>query len=572
MQIRTILFTLCLLAPNLLAAQSNRFFVFIDDYLVGNYSTSEENGAQIDTFFSLRFSLVQFGDSVSFSSETRYTEDTLGKLASVSYRSVFQGDSIDWIASFSDDSVTIMSLTDTAYRRVPPIIFGPSKIRNLCKTNLDSIGRSVCYLTYIPELKKVMEVERTVMSASIERAQKLWVVEEKISGLFATTSKFNSDFDLVEKTDNSPFGRIKIIQSQKSNRPLSMLARDFYASFPILSNIRFPDPLNIAKTKLRITIDGNTERLVTLSAESKNITLSEKETFKYLESNRWIHWDSLIQEMADSITLLSQTDLELFGALSQYITDKRKKPLSAIRHPAIEFAAVARACNIPTKIAFGYVYQNGFWLPRFINEVWIEDQWRLYDPGQNVPINPAIFIKPIAQKTDQSFDEYLLQINQVLGKISIRCQEYQYKNRNYSIDQSDLNQARFDGKKYHNKGLGLKFELLEAFSLSQLPTMSNSTFATFTHPSGTKIVFEQVVIGRITQLRQSINRTIFDRTEIPEGNIRESPKTGFFLGESASNGAIAIPQGSSFVLITITADEPRKLINYLLKKNLKIDY
>ena len=59
---------------------------------------------------------------------------------------------------------------------------------------------------------------------------------------------------------------------------------------------------------------------------------------------------------------------------------------------AILFAALARAAGIPTKVAEGYRYQDGYWAGHMWNEVWV-GEWIAVDPSHRQTAPDALVVK-----------------------------------------------------------------------------------------------------------------------------------------------------------------------------------
>jgi len=217
--------------------------------------------------------------------------------------------------------------------------------------------------------------------------------------------------------------------------PLRSVRSRIALSIPDLAAVQLED--NRQKIIEQQIGDGTVKVLLEISKDSRSrrgeyqlpITLPELEP--YLGSDRYID-PTLpeIQALAAEI-LQGETDAWVSTArLVQWVFNCMKPALTAVprttaqilanptgscKEHAILFAALARAAGIPTRLAMGLRYSEGFLMGHMWNEVWL-GEWIAVDPSHGQLAPDALMIKLI---DSDAVSGMTLQMGSILSDIEL---------------------------------------------------------------------------------------------------------------------------------------------------------
>ncbi|WP_420581784.1 transglutaminase domain-containing protein [Reichenbachiella sp.] len=570
-------FTLFLLAiSQITCAQEFSYQVDVNNHRAGSYRVSTEVDQNIHTFTSLDFNLLTLYDSLNFHSTAHFIESDSGHLESVFCTTILK-DTLSFKVKFDSDTIHFTNLSDSSifYTVNNSMIFGPDKIRKLSKIRLDTIGSSLCYQTFSTELNQVIEVTRELIDFSIEKANKLRIVKETV-GSKSTLRKFDSEFNLVETKSQSALGEIRLIRTNKVG-PSQFLESDLFKKNHLLSNIRFPDPININSTKIKV------EGLDSLSSlpfkqHNQNITFQDSNAFVLILDN--------IRESSHQSEIKSHSKAQLFfsTARANEILDSLEintltlnekinqiKEFSKLHyHPNLVLFELLSSTDIPVRIVYGYYYDRWFWMPNTWVEVAINDYWELQDLTCSYSPNAALRIALFKSQPGSPLSHSYLDQSPTIENLHV--QSFSLKDKKYSVS-SQVFPYYFENPVYENEGLGIRMNIPDGFYISNDGTASPADlFLSLENDYNEKIDLYQVLISDEAVMSEIAKEKIFQFVKDKTININKDKKLPLWYGFKGKRGAIVIPQGESYIFITIEHEDPEFMIFILTRKNLMLKF
>ncbi|WP_456461093.1 hypothetical protein [Reichenbachiella sp.] len=555
---KSFFFFLILSISHLTFAQSLLYQVEINDQRVGSLKQSVEIDQNTHTFSSLDFQILSLNDALQYFSEVHFVESDSGYLKSIEWTQIFQ-DTINFKLAFSKDT----------------LVFGPEKIRKLSIKRLDTIRASICYPTYSPELNQTIEVSRELIGFSIEKAQKFRVVKETI-GAKSTINKFDNQFYLVESQSPSPFGEIRLIRTNKTAPP-QFFEPNYFEQGNILSNIRFPDPNGINTIKLKIEgVDSlsfatfkHYNQKITLQDSSSLILIVEQKKEPYLDSKTTKRSDSkLLWSGAKARVILDSLGIDTLQINKKV---KRIKAFSKTQnHPNLALLELSSVAGIPARMVCGYVYNQWFWSERHWVEIATDGYWEIIDlTTENLP-DPALRIAIHKSKPGGPFNDFVLKHEQKIT--SLQVQSFTLRGKKHAVS-SQVLPYYFENPVYENEGLGIRMNIPDGFAIKNDGTQSPSDlFLALENDYKEKINCFQLSTSGQPLTPDLAKEKIQEFVGAKDINISQAKKLKYWYGNKGKRGAIVIPQGGSYILITIEHEDPEFMILVLTRKNLMLKY
>ncbi|MEP3389597.1 MAG: hypothetical protein ABJO02_15510 [Reichenbachiella sp.] len=555
---KSFFFFFILSISHLTFAQNLLYQVEINDHRAGSLRQSVEADQNTHTFSSLDFQILSLNDTLQYFSEVHFVESDSGYLKSVEWTQVFK-DTLNFTLTFSKDTLA----------------YGPEKIRKLSIKRLDTIGASICYPTYSPELNQTIEVSRELVRFSIEKAQKLRVVKETI-GTKSTINKFDNQFYLVESKSPSPFGEIRLIRTNKTAPP-QFFEHNYFKQGMILSNIRFPDPNSINTIKLKIEgVDSlssatfkHYNQKITLRDSNSLILIVEQKKEPYLDSNTTNRpLSQLLWSGAKARVILDSLGID---TLQIHNKIERIKSFSKIQsHPNLALLELSSEANIPARMVCGYVYNQWFWSERHWAEMATDGYWEIADLSTGAPPNPVLRIAIHKSKPGGPFNDFVLK--RIPKITSLQVQSFTLRGKKHAVS-SQVLPYYFENPVYENEGLGIRMNIPDGFAITNDGTLSPSDlFLSLENDYKEKINCFQLSTSGQPLTPDLVKEKIQEFVGAKDINISQGKKFKFWYGHKGKRGAIVIPQGGSYILITIEHEDPEFMILVLSRKNLTLKY
>lgn len=539
-------------------AQDLLYQVEINDHRTGSFAQHVETDQNTHTFSSLDFQILTLHDTLQYFSKAHFIESDSGYLTSVEWTQVFK-DTLNFTLTFSKDTLA----------------YGPEKIRKLSMERLDTAGTIIYYPTYSLELNQTIEVSRELIGFSIEKAQKLRVVKETI-GAKSTIKKFDNKFYLVESKSSSPFGEIRLIRTNKT-RPPQFFEPNYFEQETILSNIRFPDPNSINAIRLKIEcVDSlssatfkHYNQKITLQDSNSLILIVEQKKEPYLNSNTTIPSSTML--LWSSVKAKVILDSLGIDSLQSNKKIERIKAFSKLQsHPDLALIELSLAANIPARMVFGYVYNQWFWSERHWVEIATDGYWEIIDLATEILPNSALRIAIHKSKPGGPFNDSVLK--RIPKITSLQVQSFTLRGKKHAVS-SQVLPYYFENPVYENEGLGIRMNIPDGFAITNDGTLSPSDlFLSLENDYKEKInCFQLSTSGQplTPDLVKEKNQEFVGDKDI---NISQGKKFKFWYGHKGKRGAIVIPQGGSYILITIEHEDPEFIILVLTRKNLTLKY
>ena len=547
------LFFLLAYSPLILA---QHYQVEVNNHRAGSFKNSVEIDRDIHNFSTLDFQILTLTDTLQFFSNSHFVESDSGFLKFVEWTQIFQ-DTVNNEKNFNGT-----------------LVFGPDKIRILSKAKLDTIGASICFPAFSTELNQIIEVEREMLGYSIEKAEKLNIVKETI-GAKSTIHKFDRDFRLVETSSPSPFGEIKLTRVNQIH-PSQFFDSEYFQKNGFLSNIRFPDPNQISSVKLRLegldslvasSLIQHNQRVT--SQDSSSLTMivtNEKESFIPLDSTESpipeILWSKeKTMSLLDSLSLDTLTAYEKLETLKSFAL---KQP-----YPTLCFYQLILGLKIPARLVYGYTYNQWFWTAGTWTEIAIDGKWMTFDLWSDISskaLKTATYKSKIGESPSHSYLSASGQLSNIIAE------SFTLNGKKQAVSSQAL-PYYFENPVYENEGLGIRFQMLDGFQIKNDGTESpSSEFLSLENSYQEKISFYQILTINKKQTEELCKKEITNYIGDPGLELQKDKKLDFWYAFKGQKGAIAIPQGQSFIFITIDHEDPEFTILVLTRKNLHLKY
>lgn len=547
------LFFLLAYSPLILA---QHYQVEVNNHRAGSFKNSVEIDRDIHNFSTLDFQILTLTDTLQFFSNSHFVESDSGFLKFVEWTQIFQ-DTVNNERYFKDTPV-----------------FGPEKTRVLCIAKLDTIGATICFPAFSTELNQIIEVKRELLGYSIEKAEKLHIVKETI-GAKSTIHKFDRDFRLVETSSPSPFGEIKLTRVNQIH-PSQFFDSEYFQKNGFLSNIRFPDPNQISSVKLRLegldslaasSLIQHNQKITSQHSSSLTMIVSnEKESFIPLDSTKFpipeILWSKeKTMSLLDSLSLDSLTLSEKFETLKSLALQQP--------YPMLSFYQLILGLKIPARLVYGYTYNQWFWTTGTWTEIAIDGKWETHDLLSEIT-STALKVATYRSKIGESPSHSYLSASGQLSNII--AESFTLNGKKQAVSSQAL-PYYFENPVYENEGLGIRFQMLDGFQIKNDGTESpSSEFLSLENSYQEKISFYQILTINKKQTEERCKKEITNYIGDPGLELQKDKKLDFWYGFKGQKGAIAIPQGQSFIFITIDHEDPEFTILVLTRKNLHLKY
>ena len=555
-------------------SQHAQYQIEVNKHRTGSFFVSTEYDQYIHTFTTLKFERLALSDTLKSQTKVHFIESYEGELESISWTNVLS-DTSNFEATFKKDSILLLNLSDSSWRIVSDTnrIIGPNKIRMKSQAQLDTIGSNFCFYTYSTELKQVVEVKRELIGNIIREAKKLKVILETI-GDQSFQHLFNDEFYLEESTYSSGKNEIKISRTKQVS-PAQFFDSDINSKSHLLSNIRFPDPINI--TSIHVRVKG---------LDSANIKKALHENQTLIDSDSVVARFS-IQSTSEVTNLSNLNDMEVpeivwnaknatrivkslnLDSLSS--TEKIGKIKSYLKsegiHSNFALYQLALQAKIPARLVYGYTYKQWFWSPGIWVELAINGYWITQDLQTKLPSNNAL--KIALQKSFSGEEMYSMFMKQPPVLSAIHVESFELNRKNQSISNQIL-PYYFEAPSYENEGLGIRFNVPDGFNIINDGTMYRSPlFLELENKFQEKIRFYQFI--KSSEFRKSEKGKILQFLNDNTIEIQKDKKLNSLHGIKGNLAALSIPQGKSFLFITINHEDP-EFILHLLQNNLTLKY
>ena len=482
-------FTLLLLLLSLPASAAERWYVFSMGGTPVGYMVEETDGAKTRNEVFSR--LTRLGKSIELRFETISVESADGELQSLSYVAVLSKQPSRVEARVDGDRIVIKSgAQERTIERGGARLLGPRAIVRLSAEKLRKAGDAIEYAIFSPELQRVARVKRTVTGndAACEGTRAIRV-DETVEGVTATRT-FWMDADGTQIGDEAP-GPFGAIRTCRSTREIALAANgtlpaDLYERTVARSNIRFADPFAIDRVVLRVTRRDATQALPALVTHNQK-ALQRSDDSTTIEVRRGggqailpvpdelLKPNAIVESAHPDIVktakeLTRATPHETAQALTRWVAENVSMDAGIVFAPASELirdrrgtcvgyatllASLARAANIPSRVAMGYVYYGGIWGGHAWTEVILDDRW--------VPLDAAVYAPGTASAARlaagaSSFADGGGDLNALLGalfgRVDVRVLEYDERGRTTKVA-ADAQPFAVADSAYVNPGLGM---------------------------------------------------------------------------------------------------------------------
>lgn len=562
----------CALAISLLIfvydsfAQVTQFGVQVDGNRVGSFGLNTEyNGEQTTTFSNLGIQLLTLEDTIDFQQKVIYQESCRHGLQSINSTVVFE-DTLYHHYVLQYDSIPRSIGKDTIYIADTSFIYGPEAIRLLSLRTLDSIGASVCYKTFVPELGQVAQIKRTIIGQRIDRAEKVWMIKESINDQPISIGKYNGTFHLLELSANSNFGKIEIRPYRRIDSIDQFIPIEFFNK-SLESNSYLPDPLNINALELSLIASDTT---IDYTLTDNSFTPTPKDSIlriDYLEQIKWIGFQDSdsVKQLLRSIRFQRDAYISKMNKLHKLASEAS----SNHKFNNLKLLQYCRSVGIPSRLVSGYRYEYGYWESAIWVEAGIDEEWVPFDASGNISINRALRIPVSYSMVKNSLFKFSVDPFRITDSTKIVVKEYLLGGRSTKLKKPNYPSYQFKNDRYINHALKFSFEIPEGFSRndSSISTESNEVIS-FKNESGEIISIEQYVSKNA---HKTLVKQITAYTGISESSNYLKSKFDKAVYEQKENRfAAGYLMGDSFLLIKIESKNVSKLRTFLFKKNFKI--
>ncbi|MFY0625934.1 MAG: transglutaminase domain-containing protein [Reichenbachiella sp.] len=565
MRIRFHFIFVILLTAQTVFAQVNAFGVKMNGNRVGKYTLFTEKSIEsYQTFSSLEVELKSLHDTIYFLQKLIYNEDSSGLLKSISSEMVLK-DSMNYFAYFNPDTTLKSNSPDTIIYRDSSILLGPEGIRLLCEKALDSIGATVCFRTYVPELREIKEINRAIVSRETENAKTYWIINESIEGQLLSTGWYDKNFRLYRLSSNSLEGKITL----DPFKSVDSLKQFYYAPAtidPIKSNVYFPDPNNVNAVELFISTSDTT----------LNFTLADNSFNPVKEGN------NIENDTISNFSWIGYTNNDSINSILKSISMQRDAPYSKLEklhrlskslstnshYNNLKFMQFIEQIGMPSRLVKGFYYDRGFWHYGNWVEGGVDGEWIPFDVSSSFSINRSFRLMLSTGNMKNGTINFSPLPFSSKDNISIIVTEFLQYDKSIKLKKHNHESVEIKHNHYINHVIGLDFEIPRNYSME--PSKNG------------EILFlknqwnETVVVDQILTDQKSVNEkidshlsnfTLKNKDDIKTGN---KIKYRYLIGSERS--AFGIKQGDSYLIFKITSEDPKDLIDFLLQKNLSINF
>ncbi len=537
--------------------QNRTYGVYLNDTKVGSYSEYEEYGTYVTTFTKLKVEFAQGLDTVRFSQESIWTQDTLGNLLAVRTEKI-TADTLEEYKQFPIDTTSIDSLRK--------VVLGPYGIRLMAKENLKKEGDIWHFHTYLPDLGFVSKNTWTYSGHSIEKGEKLRIIKEEVLNRTKCESKRNKKFNLIESTASFPLGDLKIKSQPAVNTEIPYLAKLGYKSF-LPSNTYLPDPQNLNAISLEISVGDSTRELHLTDNSFEPIPNDTTLIKEYLEFNQWVQpLDSALVSIAFPIAINRMAPVGKMHRLTQIIDSMSIRPMEK----NLTLLRIARYLDLPSCLSFGLVYHQGGWMPHTCVKVGIDEEWIAFDPVWNEPVSTALRIPFGFSSLSNGYIDFLPPSQEYFDSLEINTTQLLLNKRPIKPKGKTGSFVEIKHDRYINHALGVSFDIPDGFAMDTLNrTKPSPVFVSLSSDTDDNIELVQVTdIDR--EKKETLKKYMSLWTQSTDEVKQETPNLYTSYGtDRAILGAI---MGNSFIVIKITSTQSEELTRFFLKKNLEFGY
>ncbi|MEO9804324.1 MAG: transglutaminase domain-containing protein [Reichenbachiella sp.] len=558
-------------------AQNHAYQVKLDEHRIGSFHQSIEFDQNTHTFSSLNLQIKTVQGAIKFSQEVHFVESDSGELNSVRWFNVL-ADTLRYQILIKEDSIIrINGISRSAAQISHPPMIGPEKIRRMSSQILDTVGSAFEYWTFVAEFNKPMQVRRELVAFTIKDAQKLRLVRESLDSTNSTIGFYDSEFNLIFKELNSAFGKISLSKVQRPKNSQFFESNHFNKN-NLKSNIRFSDPLQINSVKVKIhvidnqnplSLDQENQEIILLDSgyQTVNVTdvspsISLPESL-YLTPQEHFWTQAKAVALADSLLQGTQSQELALSILIGYCKTKDKYAALALNQLTI-------AAGIPSRLVYGYAYDQWFWHPRYWVEIAKKRKWTTVDMSSIIQSNSALKIALYKYRPGRALNHiYLADLPKLTA---IQVESFGLMGQTHSVSNQVL-PYYLEKPVYENEGLGIRFNIPDGFELVQDGTKKPTIhFLSLKNIHDEKIIFSQILVESVDKAEIEAKKRIAKHVNDSDTELVYEKKLNLWHGYSGHFGAIAILQGSSLIFISIDHQNPDFIINALTRKNIHLKY
>ncbi len=485
-------------------------------------AATNQNG-QIITLIENDVVLNRMGSKVEIKSTSRYVESEDGHLLGVSNEMSSSAQSTKTDAIVTGQSLLIHTSTGgKTYDRTLPFtsdLLGPAGARQLHVSRLRTIGDTVSYQTFYPELGSVTSATdtlRAIEQITVMGEQKQALKLEQTNSAMPGKVDLWVDRDgwLLRQVFPSPFGEMESVRTTAENlRPTEIkgaaLPQESFKNTLVISNVRLPEERLIEQLTIRIThrkpelgwpdftadnqkvLEQTPDHVVlqirrVLPKEDGQRPLATPSTdlLAFLQPNALLQSDDAgVQSIAEKVVGNDANAFRAARNLQEWTNENMKFDLGIAIAPASEvarnhrgtcfgyavlLASLARVEGIPSRVRMGFVYAGGIWgghawVEVFTGENWVPLDGALYTPGPADAARFSFFTSGLQEGTVAKVGE----LAKLYGNVDIRVVNYTIHNKRVDVP-ADAKPFSISEDTYLNPWLGLSLRKPKSFRFMQL--------------------------------------------------------------------------------------------------------
>jgi len=469
-----------------------------------SHAVRRQTDGLVQTRDSMLFVINRLGAKLSIASDTTYLESSDGRLVSVDSTDKSSGQATREQVTFKDSVAEILRTVGARQYRTqeqftqPP--YGPEFIRRESLRRLVRVRDSGMWQTFSPLISKV-ENQTVRLSAMTGSQKTVQIAFADIPG--AQTSVYSSSGELIEMEQDSPLGMVKMLPETEAEAMApdggAELPGGFFEATLAKSNIRLPDPRSISEVTLRLEekskidlppLGSENQSEITRTGPSVELRVESQSSFakkpgaEYLAPNSLIQADDpAIQKLAKEFLTESNSRFAAAVAAHDWLAARARLDGGIVEAPASEtvktckgtcyafailLAALERAIGLPSKVAMGYVYEQGIWGGHAWTEVWNAGRW--------VRLDSAMYSRDRADAARFAFatssmanGSSALSANglAMFGKLKVTVLSYRTGDRLVKVGPTAKPYV-VTGATYRNPWLGLRVNCPDAFRFTGL--------------------------------------------------------------------------------------------------------
>jgi hypothetical protein len=444
---------------------------------------------QLETTDEMKLVIGRLGSKVVMTSRAVTLESDDGKFVACDFAMSSSGREVRTVVKMVGSKLESDTVSGGRHylseSEVKDPVAGPQAIIRECSKRLSRTGDKLVVNAFEPTLGKIARNTYEVASGG-----RVFLATEGLPGRQELALDGSGQF--LTRIQELPFGKLVLSPASKDSAKAmaggGRLPDDMFGSTLARSNIRLPDPRSIERMRIEIVtkrpdlgwpdLDSGNQRVLfkdrrRVVLQIERVGLPQVPRLKsrqvpnaFLQSD-----DPNVVKLASQLGKGSRSLYETARREQDWVAEHARLDAGIALAPASEtvttckgtclafavlLASLERASGLPSRVAMGYVYEQGIWGGHAWTEVELGDRW--------VPLDAAMYSAGPADAARFSFVKSDLADGadslsgpglQMYGNVSVRVLEYTIGGKTVGVPQA-ARPFSIRGDEYRNPWLGLK--------------------------------------------------------------------------------------------------------------------